>query len=66
VRHGETGFLVASGDAEAFASRITELLADDALAQRMSDSALAWSRRFDWNLAAQDMAEAIEAVRADR
>ena len=64
VRHGETGFLVAPGDVGAFATRITELLTDDALAQRVSDSALAWSRRFDWNLAAQDMAEAIEAARA--
>jgi hypothetical protein len=33
--------------------------------QRASGS-LAWSRRFDWKLAEQDMAEAIEAARSDR
>lgn len=66
VRHGETGFLVAPGDVGAFAARIAELLADGALAQRMSDRALAWSRSFDWDLAARDMAEEIEAARVGR
>jgi glycosyltransferase involved in cell wall biosynthesis len=64
VRHGETGFLVVPGDVDAFAARIAELLTDDALAQRMSESALAWSRNFDWDVAAQGMAEEIEAARA--
>lgn len=62
VRDGETGFLVAEGDVEAFTARIGELLADDALAGRMSEAALAWSRRFDWDRAADQMAEALEAV----
>jgi glycosyltransferase involved in cell wall biosynthesis len=64
VRHGETGFLAPPGDVDAFAARIAELLTDDALAQRMSESALAWSRNFDWDVAAQGMAEEIEAARA--
>jgi glycosyltransferase involved in cell wall biosynthesis len=66
VRHGETGFLAPPGDVGAFAARTSELLADDALAQRLSDAARAWSRSFDWDAAARDMAEAIDVARADR
>lgn len=66
VHHGETGFLVEPGDAGAFAARVRELLADDALAQSMSDAARAWSRSFDWDAAARDMGEEIEAARAGR
>lgn len=63
VRHGETGFLAPVGDVGAFAERIGELLDDDAMASRMSRAALAWSKEFDWDRAAEDMAEALEAVR---
>jgi glycosyltransferase involved in cell wall biosynthesis len=59
VRDGETGFLVPVGDESAFADRIGRLLADDALAQRMSDAALAHSRQFDWERAADQMEAAI-------
>jgi glycosyltransferase involved in cell wall biosynthesis len=62
VRDGETGFLVPEGDVAAFAARIGLLLGDDALASRMSQAALAWSRRFDWDHAADQMAEALEAA----
>lgn len=61
VRDGETGFLAPVGDAKAFAARIGELLGDDALAARMSDAALAWSRGFRWESAADRMAAALEA-----
>ena len=64
VRHGETGFLVADDDVEGFARRIGELLEDDDLAVRMSGAALAWSKRFDWDVAASDMATAIAAARS--
>jgi len=66
VRDGETGFLVAVGDVEGFARRIEALLRDDALATRMSSAALAWSREFDWDLAADDMVETIAAAREGR
>jgi glycosyltransferase involved in cell wall biosynthesis len=56
VRDGETGFLVPAGDATALADRVATLLADDALAERMSQAALAWSRHFDW----ESSAEALE------
>ena len=59
VRHGDTGFLAPAGDAGAFAARIGDLLADDALAARMSAAAIEWSRGFTWDHAADRMAEAI-------
>jgi glycosyltransferase involved in cell wall biosynthesis len=65
VRHGETGFLVREGDVEAFAERIAALLSDDALAARMSAAALAWSRGFDWERAADQMAASLEAVQRE-
>jgi glycosyltransferase involved in cell wall biosynthesis len=64
VREGETGFLVPVGDADGFARRIGELLDDDELALRMGRAALEWSRRFDWDRAADEMADALEVAQA--
>jgi glycosyltransferase involved in cell wall biosynthesis len=64
VRHGETGFLVESGDVDAFAERLGQLLGDDELAVRMSRQALEWSRHFDWDRAASEMALAIDDARS--
>ncbi len=65
VQDGETGILVETATAEAFAEAIGRLLMDDELAVRMSRDALAWSKRFDWDQAASEMATAIEqAIRA--
>ena len=63
VRHGETGFLVAEPDPARFAERIDALLGDDALAERMSRAALAWSQRFDWEIAADAMERSLHARR---
>src|SRR5262245_53849083 len=63
VRSGETGYLVPTGDVAAFAERIGALLRADAAAERMAAAALAWSRRFDWDLAAAQVADAIDAAR---
>jgi glycosyltransferase involved in cell wall biosynthesis len=63
VRHGETGYLVPSASPEAFAERIGELLDDDVLATQMSRDALTWSKKFDWDVAAREMLEAIEDAR---
>jgi len=62
VRHGETGFLVAGRDAAAFAARLGALLGDDALAARMSDAALEWSQRFDWERAATAMEQSLASA----
>src|SRR5262249_39911163 len=62
VRDGETGFLVPDGAEGAFvdalAARIAALLADAALAERLSAAALAWSQRFRWEAAAGTTAPA--------
>jgi len=65
VRDGETGFLVPDGDVETFAARIGALLGDDALAERMSAAAVAWSRGFDWDRAAARMEASLEAVQRE-
>jgi glycosyltransferase involved in cell wall biosynthesis len=66
VRDGETGFLVPEGDVQGFANRIGALLSDDDLATRMSTAALDWSKQFDWDVAASEMAEALENARRPR
>lgn len=66
VRDGETGFLVADGDVPGFARRIAELLGDDRRAAEMSRAALAWARRFDWEIAADEMAAALDDAGARR
>ena len=53
-------------DVAGFAQRIAQLLADDGLATRMSTAALEWSRRFDWDRAATEMAESLEEARSAR
>jgi glycosyltransferase involved in cell wall biosynthesis len=63
VDEGRTGFLVPDGDVDAFAARIAALLEDDALGDRMSSAALAWSRRFDWDIAADRMEASLLAAR---
>ena len=64
VRHGETGYLAETGSVTAFAERIGELLSNDELSTRMSRAALDWSKRFDWDTAANEMAEALEDARS--
>jgi glycosyltransferase involved in cell wall biosynthesis len=63
VREGETGFLAAPHDVEAFASRIAALLRADDAAERMASAAHAWAERFDWNQAADEMALALDRAR---
>lgn len=66
VRHGETGFLARDGDVEGFAGHIANLLLDDVLAERISAAGLEWSRNFDWDDAATQMAEVLEGLRSGR
>ena len=66
VRHGQTGFLVGEPSPRLFAERIGQLLDDDAISISMSRDALAWSKKFDWDIAAREMLEAIEETRGRR
>jgi glycosyltransferase involved in cell wall biosynthesis len=63
VRDGQTGLLVPYGDVEAFAEGIGRLLEEDALSLEMSRAALRWSHHFDWDVAASEMAAAIDRAR---
>lgn len=65
VRSGTTGFLVGVGDVEGFADRIGELLRAGEASERMAVAALRWSQRFDWDVASDEMAAAIDEARAE-
>ena len=68
VRDGETGVLVPDDAPEAFAKRLADaieaLLDDPPRLARQASAARAWARRFDWEVSAEQMARAIEAVGA--
>ncbi|MFP8882396.1 MAG: glycosyltransferase family 4 protein [Myxococcota bacterium] len=64
VIDGKTGYLVAEGDVTAFAHRIGEILSDDRLADGLSEAALDWSREFDWDRAADEMADSLTRASA--
>lgn len=49
VRHEETGWLCAPGDAGAFRDAMARLIADDALRRRMAANALAYARTQTWD-----------------
>jgi D-inositol-3-phosphate glycosyltransferase len=55
VEHAATGFLVDGPDAAAFASWVTELLADPAGAAAMGAAAVALARRYSWSITAARM-----------
>lgn len=65
VQDGETGLLVPEGPSDVFvegiAAAVSRILVDDALADRLSQAALRWARRFSWDESAERMAKAIEA-----
>lgn len=58
VVDGETGFVVAHRDAEAFAASTLRLLSDDALWRRQRDAAIGYNRTRGW----PDVAAAFEAL----
>lgn len=60
LNDGTTGFLVPHGDADSWAQRMIQLLTDAELRQRMCVASVQWSRRFDWNVAAEKMLAVVE------
>jgi glycosyltransferase involved in cell wall biosynthesis len=64
VRHGETGLLAPYADVPAFAAALARLLEQDAFALKMRRTAIEWSKRFDWERAADEMESAIEQTLA--
>ncbi len=66
VDDGKTGFLVPYADLDALVDRIGRLLSDLTLASEMSAAATAFTAQFDWERAADEMAEALAAALAAR
>ena len=67
VRDGETGFLVAPGNAAALAERIGTLLDDGALRRRMGATARAWAlEMFTWERVIARMLACYEAALSSR
>jgi glycosyltransferase involved in cell wall biosynthesis len=61
VKDGVTGVLTPFGDRETLAARIVALLSDDARRTRLSEGALAWAGEFNWDTAARQTLEALQA-----
>ena len=62
VKNGETGVLVPDGDVEALADAIVEVLVDEGLRERLSRSALEWSKKFSWDKTAEEFLKVVEGV----
>ena len=60
VRDGETGILVRHGDVEALQNKLSCLLADAALREKMSAAARAWARQFSWKEMAHHSLQFLE------
>jgi glycosyltransferase involved in cell wall biosynthesis len=62
VRHGETGYLVSHGDAEALASRMLELAADPQLVERLGGAARRFAEAHTWERSAQATEQHLQAI----
>ena len=59
---GKTGLLVKSGDTEALAEAVTQVLTDDVLRARLSEEALTYSKSFSWDIVADEFMRIIETI----
>ena len=48
VQDGETGFVVPDGDPAALSERLTQLLTDDGLRERLGSRAAEYARQYSW------------------
>jgi glycosyltransferase involved in cell wall biosynthesis len=62
LRHGETGWVVPDGDAEAFAAALLELLRDPALRRRLGDAARREAERHLWDAVGERLLEVYRAL----
>lgn len=61
IQNPHTGYLVPHGDSGALAGRVEELLADRDLRERMSQSAVDWAHRFQWDASSRQAMNLISA-----
>lgn len=62
VVDGKTGFLVRHGDIEDLAGKMTTLLTDDALAQRMAEEGVRWAATFNWESSVENTLKLIDEI----
>jgi D-inositol-3-phosphate glycosyltransferase len=62
VRDGETGYHVQEGDAAELAGRLSQLLSDESLLQRMGQAARAEAEQYSWGRAAESISAVYESV----
>jgi glycosyltransferase involved in cell wall biosynthesis len=61
VRDKETGLLVEAEDVEDLAGKLLRVQTDEGMRMRLSQNALAYSRRFNWNSAAEAFLKVLES-----
>ncbi len=62
IRDGETGLLVPAGNIDELAGAISRILGDSELRYRLSQNALTWASRFNWDNSAEDFSRVIGEV----
>lgn len=62
IKDGETGLLVPAGQIDDLAEAISRVLNDSDLRKRLSQNALTWASRFNWDNSAEDFSRVIGGV----
>jgi D-inositol-3-phosphate glycosyltransferase len=62
VRDGETGFHVPTGDPEALAERLRQLLTDEVLRHRLGQQAAEYARRYAWPIVADQVIDLYQST----
>ena len=63
--HNETALVAPTGDAEALAGHVANLLVDDAWCARLADAGVTFVQRFDWSRSAELLESFLERYMAD-
>jgi glycosyltransferase involved in cell wall biosynthesis len=66
IKNGETGILAEAGNVGHLAKDVVAILIDRAPRKRLSENALAYSKRFDWNISAEEFEEALKRALRDK
>ena len=60
VQDGETGLLYEFGNVADLSSKMIQLLTDEELRNRLARNAIAWAKRFDWEMAAEETVKLLQ------
>ena len=66
VKDGETGLLYPHSDIDAMADAIVRLLKDKELRTKLGEQSMAWSRKFTWDKAADEVEAMMGRILADK